>query len=146
MPYTYKYPRPALTVDAVIFKKAHNETMLLLIQRDQPPFEGQWALPGGFVDMDETLDHAIQRELMEETGLANIYLEQFRTFGDLNRDPRGRTVSVVFYGFAETDAHAVAGDDARNVDWFPLPSLPQLAFDHNLVITTAIEYLHDKLI
>ena len=118
---------------------------MLLIQRGQPPFEGQWALPGGFVNMDETLDHAIQRELLEETGLANIYLEQFRTFGDLNRDPRGRTVSVVFFGFAEKDVHAVAGDDASSVGWFPLPSLPQLAFDHNLVITKAIEYLHDKL-
>ncbi len=137
--YCYKYPRPALTVDAVVFKKSDKNYKVLLIERKFPPYKGKWALPGGFVDMDETLDNAISRELKEETGLENIHLEQLHTFGTLNRDPRGRTVSVVYWGIAKNDSNAVAGDDAAKAKWFDINTLPELAFDHNNVIKMAIK-------
>jgi len=140
MSYVYEYPRPALTVDIIIFLKEKKDTKILLIQRGRYPFEGCWALPGGFADMNETLEEAAKRELQEETGLKNIELSQFYTFGDLNRDPRGRTVSVVYYGFVKAENSTVkGGDDARDAKWFSLKNLPLLAFDHNTIIMKALK-------
>ena len=136
--YTYKYPRPALTVDAVVFRKNARKMEVLLIQRKNPPFQGGWALPGGFVDMDETLETAVHRELFEETGLKNIVLKQMHAFSTLGRDPRGHNISVVFWGILENDQTAKAGDDAQHAEWFDLKNLPTLAFDHDEVIKFAI--------
>jgi 8-oxo-dGTP diphosphatase len=142
--YCYKYPRPLLTVDAVVFKKNRQHYEVLLIERKFPPYKGKWALPGGFVDMDENLDNAIKRELEEETNIKNINLKQLYTFGDLNRDPRGRTVSVVYWGVAEKNIITLAGDDAAKTKWFHLNSLPDLAFDHNKIIEKALICLSEK--
>ena len=125
--YTYHYPRPAVTVDAILISKNKN---VLLIERGRDPFLGKWALPGGFIDMNEELETACQRELEEETGLRIEVLKQFKAFGGVNRDPRHRTISVIFYAFTETELMAKAGDDASNAQWFPLNDLPELAFDH----------------
>jgi len=144
--YTYEYPRPALTVDAAVFREVGEGGIeLLLIQRDRPPFEGGWALPGGFVDMDETLEEAVVRELEEETSLIGIHLEQLKAFSAIDRDPRGRTVSVVFWGILKDDQQANAGDDARNTKWFLVNQLPELAFDHAEVVKTAIQKLNTFL-
>ena len=143
MSYTYSYPRPAVTVDCLIFKQKGEIWQLLLIQRDKPPFEGSWALPGGFVDIDEPLEQAAERELEEETGMSGIRLKQFHTFGQPGRDPRGRTISIVYYGFAETSEHPPhAGSDARHARWFNLNDLPALAFDHDQIIGMARNHLN----
>ncbi|PTN06789.1 NUDIX hydrolase [Mangrovibacterium marinum] len=126
--YSYKYPRPALTVDAIVLKAESKQ--LLLIQRGSAPFEGQWALPGGFVDMDERLEDACRRELQEETSLELSRLEHFMVADKVDRDPRGRTISVVFYGYVHEDALVQGGDDAKKAAWFALDRLPELAFDH----------------
>ncbi len=133
MSFTYKYPRPALTVDAIVLKKTH-VVQVLLIQRANEPFKEMWAFPGGFVDMDETVEEAVVRELEEETSLSGIELKQFHTFSAVDRDPRHRTVSVVFYGFANEKAIPIAGDDAKNAKWFGLDNLPKLAFDHQEIL------------
>ena len=136
--YTYSYPRPALTVDAVVFRKSvKGEFEVLLIQRAHSPFEGMWALPGGFVDMDETVEEAVGRELKEETSIDGLDLQQLHTFSAVNRDPRHRTISVVFWAVMLDDQKAEAGDDAMNAQWFQLTNLPKLAFDHDLVIDMA---------
>lgn len=131
MPYTYDYPRPALTVDAVVFRNRDGVREVLLIKRKHYPFEGMWALPGGFVDMQETCEEAIVRELKEETDLSLSGLQQLNTFSAIGRDPRGRTVSVTFFGTAELANSSVkGGDDASEARWFPLNEMPHLAFDH----------------
>ena len=119
MPYTYKFPRPAVTVDIILFKKT-NITEALLIQRKNEPFKNSWAFPGGFVDKNEPLENAAKRELREETSIKNIELKQFQCFGDPGRDPRGHTVSIVFYGWVKSDVNALAGDDAADAKWFPI--------------------------
>jgi 8-oxo-dGTP diphosphatase len=139
--YTYKYPRPSLTVDAAVFRRKNESFELLLIQRKFPPFKDSWALPGGFVDMDETLEDAVVRELTEETNLSGVELHQLQAFSSLNRDPRGRTISVVFWGILKNNQEAVAGDDAKNAEWFDLDKLPELAFDHSEVVQKAIKKL-----
>ncbi len=144
MSYTYHYPRPALTVDAVVFRKEDQRIQVLLIQRKHSPFEGMWALPGGFVEMDEDLDEAAARELEEETGLKNIVLKQLHTFGAPNRDPRHRTVSVVFFGWLTDMQQAVAGDDAQNLNWFDIDHLPDLAFDHEKIMQLALQTLSSR--
>jgi len=107
----------------------------LLIERKYPPFEGMWALPGGFMNMDETLEEAALRELEEETGIKGVQLKQFRTFSKTDRDPRHRTITTVFSGFTDhTTTAPIAGDDAENAKWFPLDALPPLAFDHGEVM------------
>jgi 8-oxo-dGTP diphosphatase len=130
-----------VTVDAVMFRKAGQENELLLIQRKNEPFKGQWALPGGFVDENEDLAAAAARELEEETGLKVQQLVQLGAFGKPYRDPRHHTVSVAYTGFAPENAEAVGADDAAEAKWFPIKNLPELAFDHADIIKQAIEKL-----
>ncbi len=130
-----------LTVDAAVFRQRDGKTEILLIRRDRPPFEGHWALPGGFVDMDETLEEAVARELEEETNLKGIKLKQLHAFSALGRDPRGRTISVVFWGILKDGQKATAGDDAREANWFDINNLPDLAFDHREVVDMAVRQL-----
>jgi 8-oxo-dGTP diphosphatase len=142
MSFTYDYPRPAVTVDALVLTKTDEETLVLLIQRGNEPFAGQWALPGGFVDMDEDLEPAARRELTEETGLLLDHLEQFRTYGTPGRDPRHRTITVVFYGWVDEPLTICGADDAADARWFPVHALPAMAFDHGKVIDDAIKVLN----
>ena len=136
MPYTYDYPRPAVTVDIIVINRIKESYHLLLIERKHPPFQNKWALPGGFVDTDESLIDAAYRELQEETNITNIKLTQFYAFGDKGRDPRGHTVSVVYFGFIENlQTNEIAGDDAASLKWFNIDDLPQLAFDHDKIIS-----------
>ena len=129
MAYTYEYPRPSVTVDALVLALKPLPAVLL-IQRKFGPDQGKWALPGGFVDMDEDLYTAALRELKEETTLENVMLEQMGTYGAVDRDPRGRTISIVYTGVIEEPVAVVAQDDAALAKWFDLDSLPVLAFDH----------------
>lgn len=146
MAFTYEYPRPALTVDCVVFGFDGAELQVLLIRRALEPFFDKWALPGGFVDMDEDLEPAARRELEEETGLKSIFLEQLYTFGTPGRDPRGRVVSVAFYALVRPDQHPAKGDsDASEAAWHPVDKLPPLAFDHSLILEKAIERLRGKI-
>ena len=138
MAYTYEYPRAAVTADILLLKKKGNSCSVLLIERKRPPFEGMWALPGGFLEMNETLEETAQRELQEETSITGVQLEQFHTFSNLNRDPRHRTITTVYYGFAEEAAPTPSvGDDAAKAEWFSMDALPPLAFDHSFVIEMA---------
>jgi len=132
--YQYKYPRPALTVDILIVAGNKDHLQILLIQRKNPPFQHHWALPGGFLDMDETLEQAAARELEEETGLVCGNLQQFKSYSAINRDPRGRTVSVVFWQKLPAIAPIKAGDDAKEAQWFSISQLPELAFDHGEIV------------
>lgn len=129
--YSYQYPRPAVTVDAILVS---NRKSVLLIERGRDPFKGKWALPGGFIEMNEELEIACQRELEEETGLRVGELKQFRAYGGVNRDPRHRTISVLFYAFTEDELVASAGDDAAKAQWFPIDQLPEMAFDHQQIL------------
>ena len=135
MKYCYDYPRPAVTADIVILHRSENGFSVLLIERKNPPFEGSWAIPGGFVDMDETLEEAALRELEEETSLSGVELHQFHTFSKVDRDPRHRTITTVFIGYADASQITPnAGDDAANAKWFSLDALPALAFDHDFIL------------
>lgn len=146
MPYTYDYPRSALTVDCVVFGLDDEDLKVMLIQRGVPPFEGQWALPGGFVQMHETLEEAARRELQEETGLHKVFLEQLFTFGAIDRDPRERVVSVAYYALVKLSDHRVqAATDARDAAWFGVHDVPSLAFDHAEILALALERLRTRL-
>jgi 8-oxo-dGTP diphosphatase len=143
---TYPYPRPAVTVDCVVFGLDAERLQVLLIQRDLDPFAGSWALPGGFVQMDEDLETAARRELLEETGISDLFLEQLFTFGQLGRDPRHRTITVAYYALVKLSEHSVrAATDARDAAWFPVDAPPELAFDHAQILATAIERLRGKV-
>lgn len=143
--FCYDYPRPAVTVDTVIVT-AGPSRQVLLIRRRNEPFAGQWALPGGFVDMEETLEKAARRELYEETGMKTKKLVQLGTFGDPGRDPRGRTISIVYLAeIPKRNDSAKAGDDAGEVGWFSLAQLPPLAFDHLDILKLARKYLRSKI-
>jgi len=140
--YTYNWPRPMVTVDAAVFNIDSNPPQLLLIRRGNEPFKGQWAFPGGFVEMDEHLETAVARELAEETSLTNIKLTQLHTFGNPRRDPRGRNITIVFIGTTTTaNSKITPGDDAAEAAWFPIDELPEMSFDHDKVATVAIERL-----
>jgi len=132
-----------VAADAAVFGFFAGKAKLLLVNRKNEPFKGKWALPGGFVDIDEELDDAVARELEEETGLVGVRLEQIRTFGNVGRDPRGRVIGVVFMGIAtEGQSKLKAGDDAAEARWFDIEKLPKdLAFDHNEVVRFVIEKL-----
>jgi len=147
MPYTYEYPRPALTTDCVIFGyESGRPLQVLLIQRAHAPFEGQWALPGGFVEMEEDLPTAALRELEEESGVRDVFMEQLYTFGRPGRDPRGRMVSVAYFALVHLPDHPLrAASDARRVKWFAIEQLPALAFDHTEIVDMAISRLRGKL-
>jgi len=146
MAYTYEFSRPALTVDIVVFALDEEDLQVMLIQRDLGPFEGHWALPGGFVRVDETIEKAARRELQEETGLKDIFLEQLYTFGDLDRDPRERVVTVTYYALVNLEGHDVhASTDARNAAWFSVSDLPELAFDHEMILEAAYERIKGKV-
>lgn len=135
MPYTYDYPRPCVTVDIILAHFLGINPRILLIQRKNPPFAGCWALPGGFVELDEDLETAARRELMEETGLAAETLHQFKTYGAVNRDPRHRTITVVYFSLTnENPATPHAGDDASSAAWFEVKDMPDMAFDHAQII------------
>jgi 8-oxo-dGTP diphosphatase len=139
--YTYDYPRPAVTVDVIIVTR-ERRPRILLIRRRHDPFAGRWALPGGFVDMDEGLEEAARRELREETGLSVGRLEQLHTFGDPGRDPRGRTISVAYLARVHLrQARPRAGDDAADAAWHFLNRLPPLAFDHRHILALARRHL-----
>ncbi len=133
MAYTYDYPRPMLTVDIVIVAGKLSPE-ILFIKRRNNPFAGCWALPGGFVEMDENLEQAALRELAEETGLVLPALQQFRAYGEPGRDPRGRNVAVVHFALLPQPIKVSSGDDAEAARWFPLSALPELAFDHAQII------------
>ena len=146
MTYSYEYPRAALTVDCVVFGFDEGELKVLLIERGLEPFKGRWALPGGFVRVHETLDAAARRELQEEAGLRNVFLEQLYTFGELGRDPRERVVTVAYYALVKLSEHeAKAATDAANARWFPVSKVPKLAFDHAQILATAVERLKGKV-
>jgi len=142
-----EYPRIDLTVDAVVFGYKPNEGIsVLLIKRKHEPFKGTWAIPGGFVEQGESLEHAVSRELKEETGIEVNYLEQLYTFGDPKRDPRKRIVSVAYYALVKPDIYEVhAADDADGAEWFNIEKLPRLAFDHKAILEMAIFRLRNKI-
>ena len=144
--YSYEYPHPAVTTDIVIFTIRHDELKVLLIKRAASPYQGSWALPGGFVNLDEDLEQAARRELEEETGVAGVYLEQLYTFGQPDRDPRERVITVAYYALIPSDKmHIRAASDAEAVAWFGIEEMPELAFDHADILEMAHERLVAKL-
>ena len=144
--YPYKYPHPAVTVDCVVFGLDEGDLKVLLIQRDQDPYQGAWAIPGGFVGIDEDLEAAARRELEEETAVRDLYLEQLYTFGAPNRDPRERVITVAYFAIVKLCEHPVtAATDARNAAWFEVDDLPELAFDHKEILNTAVARLRAKI-
>ena len=146
MAHTYEYPHLAVTTDIVIFTIRDESLKLLLIKRGLEPFKGTWALPGGFVNPDEALDVCARRELQEETGIADVFLEQLYTFGRPNRDPRERVITVAYYALIPSDRLALrAASDAQGVGWFDAETLPALAFDHNEIVSVALQRLRAKL-
>ncbi|MBP5563209.1 MAG: NUDIX hydrolase [Bacteroidales bacterium] len=137
--YTYDYWRPAVTVDNVVFRFDGTHLNVLLIKRGNEPFKDCWAFPGGFLDEDETLEEAARRELKEETGLTTKYLNEVGAFSDLDRDPRGRTITVAFASVVQPNkTAAVAGDDAKDARWFNIHEMPKLAFDHEKICRMAL--------
>lgn len=143
--YTYEYPRPAMTADCVIFGY-DNGLKVLLIERGVEPFKGMWALPGGFMKMDESIEQCARRELQEETGVSDLYMEQFKVFSSPGRDPRGRVVTTAFIALVRpSDYRVVGGDDAAFALWFDADRLPPLAFDHATIIREARERLKEIL-
>lgn len=140
------YPRPSVTVDVIIFTLGGNALQVLLVQRGNPPFEEMWAIPGGFVGIDESLEGAAIRELEEETGVRDVYLEQLYTFGDPGRDPRGRVITVAYFALVPADAvQPHAGHDTADARWWSVYDLPPLAFDHEDVLVYALQRLRYKL-
>lgn len=137
MSYTYKYPRPAVTTDCVVFTK-EKEPKVLLIQRGNEPYKGCWAFPGGFMNMEETAEECAVRELKEETGLTVNQIQQIGAYSKVDRDPRGRTVSIAYLAIVDAPTAVSGMDDAAKAAWFPLSSLPDLAFDHQDIMADAI--------
>lgn len=144
MPYTYKYPRPALTADMVVIAKGSTPEVLL-IQRGDDPYKGQWAFPGGFMEMDETTEQCAIRELKEETGLELSEVHQIGAYSKVDRDPRGRTVTVAYLAVVDSSAAVEGQDDAARAEWWPLTTPPPLAFDHEDILIDA-KALYDRII
>jgi 8-oxo-dGTP diphosphatase len=146
MTYNYPFERANLAVDAVVFGLDEEDLKIILIERDLAPYEGRWALPGGFVHIHESLEEAAMRELREETGIHNLFLEQLYTFGDVDRDPRERVVSVAYYALVNLRDHQIkAATDARNAAWFSVDDIPPLPFDHNKIVDVALKRLQGKV-
>jgi 8-oxo-dGTP diphosphatase len=146
MASTYEFPRPALTVDAVVFGLDDEDLKVLLIRRDLPPFEGKWAFPGGFVRVGESLEDCVRRELQEETGIGQVFLEQLYTFGAVDRDPREQVVTVAYYALVKLSDHRIkAATDARDAAWFAVSEARGLAFDHDRILAVALERLKGKV-
>ncbi|MEW6303526.1 MAG: NUDIX domain-containing protein [Verrucomicrobiota bacterium] len=146
-PYCYKYPHPAVTVDIIVFAIHEDDLKVLLIQRKGEPYRNFWALPGGFVEINESVDTAALRELHEETGVEDVFLEQLYTFGEPKRDPRERVISVAYYSLVFLKEHTIrAASDALNACWFPIHDLPALAFDHPKIMSMAIKRLQGKVV
>ncbi len=144
--YEYLYPHPAVTTDSVVFGFDGKELQLLLIERGLEPYKGSWALPGGFLKMHETVEQCAMRELKEETGVENVYLEQFHVFSSLNRDPRERVITVAFVALVrKSDYKLIASDDAAKASWFRENELPPLAFDHHDIIRYGRKHLQEML-
>ncbi len=140
--FSYKYPHPAVTVDCVIFGFDGKSLRILLIERGLEPFKGSWALPGGFVRMDETVEEAAMRELFEETNVKGVYMSQLSVFSEVDRDPRERVITVAFYALAKPSDHdVIGGDDAANAQWFSLDDYPTLVFDHEKIVKVAFSQL-----
>lgn len=144
MPYTYKYPHPSVTADCVIFGFDGISVKVLLIQRGVDPFKGKWALPGGFMKIDESAEECARRELEEETGLVNASVEQFYTFSDVNRDPRERVITVAHYALVNL-SQVKGGDDAASASWFAMDEIPALAFDHDRILRMAVGRLKERI-
>jgi 8-oxo-dGTP diphosphatase len=142
-PYCYSYPRPAVTVDLVLFALRNVSLDILLVKRKHDPFEGRWAFPGGFLELDETVEHAVLRELAEETGVKRVdFLAPLATFSAPGRDPRGRTISLVHVGVIHRPIPKVQGaDDAAEADWHHADELGGLAFDHDLILDEALDWI-----
>ena len=141
MEYTYKYPRPAVTADCVVITK-EAEPKVLLIQRGADPYKGCWAFPGGFMNMDETTEQCAIRELEEETGLKVSTVRQIGAYSKVDRDPRGRTITVAYLAIIDKPAQVTGQDDAAKAEWFPLSALPELAFDHADIMADANNLFH----
>jgi 8-oxo-dGTP diphosphatase len=144
MAYTYKYPRPAVTADCVVMTK-EERPQVLLIQRGFDPFKGCWAFPGGFMNMDETTEQSAIRELEEETGLVVTELHQIGAYSKVDRDPRGRTITVAYLVLVDHPIAATGQDDAAKAQWFPIDALPPLAFDHEDIMQDAM-MVYQKLV
>lgn len=146
MTYTYDYPRPGLTVDCVVFGLDGSDLKVMLIQRKLSPFKGEWALPGGFVRLNESLEDAARRELREETGIEQVFLEQLYTFGNVERDPRDRVVTIAYYALINLAEHPIqAATDASQAVWWSVSNLPPLAFDHQKILDVALTRLKGKV-
>jgi 8-oxo-dGTP diphosphatase len=143
MSYTYRHPHPAVTTNVVIFTLLDEQLRLLLIKRPREPFVGYWALPGGFIDLDEDLEASAMRALERETGITGVYLEQLYTFGRPNRDPRERVITVAYYALVPSDRVRLREDDS--VGWFPVGGMPTLALDHEEIVQRAMERLSAKV-
>jgi 8-oxo-dGTP diphosphatase len=130
-----------VTVDVVAIAQGDKQGEVLLVQRKHDPFQGSWALPGGYLDLDEELEDAAARELREETGVEPGKLQEIGTFGAIGRDPRGRTVTVAFLASMDNRPSPRAGDDAAEAKWFPIDSLPDMAFDHAEILKTALRFV-----
>lgn len=141
MNYTYEYPRPAVTADVVAITK-EEEPKVLLIQRGFEPYKGCWALPGGFLEMDETTEECAIRELEEETGLKLDGMIQIGAYSKVDRDPRGRTITVAYLTIIDNPLKVIGQDDAAKAEWFPINTLPSLAFDHDEIMNDAITMYH----
>ena len=146
MTYTYKYQRPNLAVDCVVFGLDEEDLKIILIERDKELYRAKWALPGGFVHIDESLEDAAKRELNEETGITDIFLEQLYTFGEVDLDPRERVVTVAYYALVNLRDHTIqATTDSRNAAWFSVDDVPKLQFDHNRIVDVALMRLKGKV-
>ena len=142
--FCYKYPHPSVTADCVIFGFDGTTIKVLLIQRGIEPFKGKWAFPGGFMNIDETVEECAKRELEEETGLKNVSVEQFYTFSDVNRDPRERVITVAHYALVKL-SEVKGGDDAASARWFSMDEVPSLAFDHDRILRMAVNRLKERI-
>lgn len=144
--YQYNYQRPALVTDCVIFGFDGGELKLLLLKREKEPFENKWALPGGFVFIDETTEECAKRILLEKTGIQNVFIEQLYTFSEVNRDPRERVISVSYFALVnKSEYELIAGRDTIQAEWFEISKLPELAFDHDKILNTAFNRLKGKV-